>query len=113
MSWAVSNRHKLPSSNVEGLHLPEFGKIPAGLPSGTFGFSLQAKPEFSPKSFQAVSLGSLKPKEPSGKPMGFNKNRKGLLGTPLIFGWAVANRIGKFYAGVILYFHVSVMRRSE
>ena len=37
----------------------------------------------------------------------------GLSGTPLIFGGVVADRIGNFYAGVILYFLGSVMRRSE
>jgi len=30
-----------------------------------------------------------------------------------MFGGVVANRIANFYAGVILYFIVSVMRRSE
>ena len=34
----------------------------------------------------------------------------GLSGTPLIFGGVVANRIGNFYAGVILHFLVSVMK---
>ena len=38
---------------------------------------------------------------------------RGLSGTPLIFGGVVADRIGNFYAGVILYFLGSVMRRSE
>ena len=38
---------------------------------------------------------------------------EGLSGTPLIFGGVVANRIGNFYAGVILHFLGSVMRRSE
>jgi len=37
----------------------------------------------------------------------------GLLWTPLIFGGVVANRIRNFFAGVILYFLVSVMRRNE
>ena len=36
-----------------------------------------------------------------------------LLGTPLIFWGVVAKRIGDFYAGVILYFVGSVMRRSK
>ena len=35
------------------------------------------------------------------------------MGTPLIFEGVVANRLGNFYAEVILYFLVSVMRRSE
>jgi len=37
---------------------------------------------------------------------------EGTMGTPLIFGGVVANRIENFYAGAILYFLVSVKRRS-
>ena len=37
----------------------------------------------------------------------------GLLGIPLIFWGVVSNRIGNFYAGVILYFLVSDMWRSD